>query len=205
MSSALGEQLDSVTVPAQQGGSGFVKKGQTLRIVDIEGQQIADFVAIKENEPTEFLDCLYTNWQLGRYLWNEGDCVYTNHMNALWTITDDKIGNHYTGGGFCSRDACKLYLNDDGPGCRDTIQAEFEKHGLDPNLLQSVSCFNVFMVVNYTADGDWTIGAPLTKAGDYIDIRAEMDLMWAVSVCAWPEVANGPEPTPMRFETYAAA
>ena len=206
MASTFGPLLDSTTVAAHTGGNGTVKKGQTLRIVDVEGQQVADFVTVKHGDPSEFFDCVYTNWNLGRYKWREGDSLVSNHMNPLWTITDDKTANHYTGGGFCSRDARMLYLdNDQQPGCRDVVKSEFEKNGYDPNLLQSVSCFNIFMTVNYTASGEWELALPITKPGDYIDLRAEMDVDWMVSVCAWPEVVNGDKPTPLRFELYDAA
>lgn len=195
--------VDRITIPAHTGGTGHIKKGQTLRIIDVEGEQVADFVSVTAGNPHEYLDCVYTSWHHGRYKWHEGDSIRTNLMNDMWTITSDKTANHYTGGGFCSNAARKLYLDGDNkPGCRDVIQAEFEKNGFDPNLLQSVSCFNIFMTVNYTPEGDWVIDRPVTRAGDYIDLRAEMDLTWMVSVCAWPEVVNGDKPTPLCFETY---
>jgi uncharacterized protein YcgI (DUF1989 family) len=205
MASKPGSLIESITIQAHNGGSGHLKKGQTLRIVDVKGQQVADFVSIKQNDPHEYLDCVYTSWNSGRYMWREGDAIRTNNMNEMWTITDDKTANHYTGGGFCSNVARKMYYQNDEPGCRDVLQEEFRKNGFDPNLLQSVSCFNIFMTVNYTSEGDWKIDEPITKAGDYIDLRAEMDLTWMVSVCAWPEVVNGNKPTPLRLESYDSA
>ena len=204
MASTLGSLVEARTIEAHTGGSGIVRKAQTLRIIDIEGQQVADFVSIKLGDPTEFLDCVYTSWGNGRYKWREGDVISTNLMHPMWTISDDQTANHYTGGGFCSSAARQLYLDDDARGCRDVIQDEYRAQGLDPNLLQSVSCFNIFMTVDYTPDAAWVIGPPITKTGDYIDLRAEMDVMWMVSVCAWPEVVNGSELTPLRFETYDA-
>jgi uncharacterized protein YcgI (DUF1989 family) len=205
MTSKLGRLVESTTIQPHRGGSGDVMKGQTLRIIDVEGQQVADFVTIRQDDPTEFLDCVYTSWDLGRYKWKEGDVIRTNLMNPMWTIVSDKTANHYTGGGFCSRAARRLYLNNDERGCRDVIQDVYRDHGYDPNLLQSVSCFNIFMTVTYAPTGEWTIGPPITKPGDYIDLRAEMDVTWMVSVCAWPEVVNGPKPTPLRFEVYDPA
>ena len=197
--------VDAVTIPPHTGGSGHLARGQTLRIIDVEGQQVADFVSVKRGDPLEYLDCVYTSWHLGRYQWREGDIIRTNNMNPMWTITDDRTANHYTGGGFCSNVARRLYYNNDEPGCRDVLQQEFRRNGFDPNLLQSVSCFNIFMTVLYTPAGEWKIDRPITKAGDRIDLRAEMDLTWLVSVCAWPEVVNGDRPTPLRFETYDPA
>ncbi len=202
MSTDLGKPLESKIIQPNHGGSGEIKQGQTLRIIDVEGQQVADFVTIKSGDPTEFLDCVYTNWSVGRYKWREGDVLCSNHLNPMWTITDDKTGNHYTGGGFCSNDARRLYLDNDEKGCRDTVKEVYRELGFDPNLVQSVSCFNVFMTVNYTPEGEWNLGEPITRAGDYIDLRAEMDITWIVSVCAWPEIVNGDKPTPLRFELY---
>ena len=58
------------------------------------------------------------------------------------------------------------------------------------------------MNFEYGVDGSWKIHEPVSKPGEHIDLRAEMDLEWAVSVCAWPEMVNGPTLTPLRFELY---
>jgi len=201
MASPLGSLLNSATVQPHTYATGTVRKGQTLRIVDVEGEQVADFISIKLDDPTEYLDCAYTNMLNNRWRWREGSIIFTNHMNPLWTITDDKIGVHYTGGGFCSRDARSLILKDHQKGCREILEDALADHGIEAHYLQSVSCFNVFMNLDYLPDGSWVTKDPLTKAGDYIELRAEMDLLWAVSVCIWPFV-NGAKPTPLRFETY---
>ena len=202
MSNTPGELIETTTFQPHHGGHGHINKGQILRIIDVEGQQVADFVAVKTGDPAEFQDCVYTSWHHGRYQWREGDTIRSNLMNDMWTITSDKTANHYTGGGFCSKAARRLYLNSDENGCRDTIQEEYRKLGFDPNYLQSVACFNIFMTVIYSQDGNWIIDRPVTKAGDYVELRAEMDLTWMVSVCAWPEVVNGEKPTSLRIETY---
>lgn len=199
-----GNLLSSKTIQPHHHGSGILKKGQTLRIVDVEGQQVADFVSLRLNAPGEYLDCVYTNWLLNRWRWHKGDTIVTNLMNPMWTITDDTVDDHYTGGGFCSQVARKKFGIDNEKGCRDTLEDALAANGLSKANLQSVSCFNVFMNVGYEPDGAWVIREPKSKAGDFIDLRAEMDLLWLVSVCYWPEVVNGKSPTPLRFETYGA-
>jgi len=67
---------------------------------------------------------------------------------------------------------------------------------------------HLFMNVFYRPDGTWGIGRPKSKAGDHVDLRAEMDLFWACSVCSEPPVlnpVNGDRPTPLRFESYEPA
>jgi hypothetical protein len=63
----------------------------------------------------------------GRWRWHEGGAIFTNHMNRMWLITDDKTGVHFTGGGFCSNDVRKLFLdpNDTKKGCRDCLEDTF--------------------------------------------------------------------------------
>jgi uncharacterized protein YcgI (DUF1989 family) len=196
--------LNTQTIQPHRYGFGTLRKGQTLRICDVEGQQVADFVSLRLNEPTEYLDCVYTNWLLGRWRWNKGDVIYTNLMNAMWTITADTVCDHYTGGGFCSRVARKRFGIDDEKGCRDTLEDALEANGISKLHLQSVSCLNVFMNVGYDGNGSWVIREPKSKAGDFIALRAEMDLLWLVSVCYWPEVVNGKKPTPLRFDVFEA-
>ena len=202
MTSQIGKMIHTHTAPAHTYAIGRLKKGQVLRIVDVDGQQVVDFVTLKLDDPTEYLDCVYTNWMLGRYKWHKGDAIYSNHLNPLWTIIDDTVDDHYTGGGFCSRDARIKFQVDDQKGCRDTLEDAFSANGISPQHLRSVSCFNIFMNVAYTPDGRWEIGVPKSKAGDYIDLRAEMDVFWASSVCFWPAVVNGAKPSPLRFESY---
>lgn len=184
--------------------SGTVKRGQFLRITDLKGGQVGDFVALKSGDSTEYLDCLYTNMANGRWRWNEGATIFTNHFNRMWLIVDDKTGVHFTGGGFCSNDARRLFLDpeDSTPGCRDCLEATLAQNGIDPRFLQSTSCFNVFMNVDYRPDGYWPALPPVTKPGDYIELRAEMDIFWALSCCIWPSANSGP-PSPLQVETLS--
>jgi uncharacterized protein YcgI (DUF1989 family) len=129
-------------------------------------------------------------------------------MNPLWTIVDDKTSNHYTGGGYCSREALERFYDKDAPGCRDTtgcrdtLQDQYRELNIDPDLLQGTSTLGVFMSVEYAPSGEWAVSEPITKAGDCLALRAETDVRWVVSVCGWPDVINGDKPTPLRFELY---
>ena len=167
MNSQLGSLESSTTVQPGTYGVNTIKKGQTLRIVDIEGGQVADFISMKLNDPTEYLDCAYTNMVNNRWRWLEGSRIYSNHLNPLWTITDDKTGIHFTGGGFCSNDARRVFLNpnDETKGCRDCLEDALSEHEIEPHFLQSVSCFNVFMNLEYLSDGSWQTQKPVTVNG----------------------------------------
>ena len=191
----------SVVVPPGTCQSGTIRDGQYLRIVDVEGGQVGDFVAIKLDDPTEYLDCTYTNWANLGWRWKPGATIFTNHMKRMWVIREDRTRIHFTGGGFCSNDARRLFFDpkDETKGCRDCLEETFAENGIPPHHLQSTSCFNVFMNVEYSPDGSWLTRPPVTKAGDYIELKAKMDIFWALSTCIFAPVNSG-KPSPLRVE-----
>ncbi len=203
MSSKLGSILEERVLDPGTSDSGVIKHGQTLRIIDIEGQQVADFIAWRIDDPSEYQDVVYSNFANGSWKIGSGGVLVSNHMSKFWTITEDDCEEHYMGGGFCSSDLYTYEGNPPHDGCRDRLQKELAKYDLTPLHLREVSCFNIFMHVAYDSDGTWEIRRPISKAGDHIDLRAEMDLHWAVSICDDPW-SNGDGPTPMRFEFYDA-
>ena len=203
MSSQLGKLLDECVLQPDTTDSATIKAGQTLRIIDIEGQQVADFVAWKQGDLDEYQHVVYTNFAHQKWKIGANDKLYSNHMNAMWSITEDDCENHYMGGAFCSWDLYTFLGDKPQHGCRDRLLEEIKQHDMIPQHLREISCFNIFMNVAYDSDGTWEIRTPTTKAGDHIDLKAEMDMLWAVSVCNDPW-SNGEKPTPMRFELYDA-
>ena len=201
MGSKLGNLIDERTLQPDTTYSAIIKKGQTLRIIDLEGRQVADFVAWRLGDPDEYQHVIYTNFAHQKWKIGVGDRLYSNHMNPMWQITEDDCENHYMGGGFCSWDLYTFVGEQPKPGCRDRLLDEIKKHDMIPQHLREASCFNIFMNVAYDPDGKWEIRDPTTAAGDHIDLRAEMDMLWAVSICndVW---SNGGKPTPMHFEFY---
>lgn len=197
--------LSSVTIPPGTASTGEVAKGHTLRIVDVEGGQIGDFVALRRDDPTEHLDCTYTNWANLGWRWQQGATIFTSHMSRMWVISDDPTGIHFTGGGFCSNDARKLFIDpdDETKGCRDCLEDALDERNIERHCLRAASCFNLFMNIEYLPNGSWDSKPPISKPGDYIELRAEMDILWALSVCVIPFQINKSNPTPLRVETYA--
>lgn len=199
--------LNSVTIQPGTALTGEIAKGQKLRLVDVEGGQIGDFVALKLDDPTEHLDCTYTNWANLGWRWKEGATIFTNHMNRMWVIAKDPTGIHFTGGGFCSNDARRLLIDpdDETKGCRDCLEEAFEERSIKRHCLRAASCFNIFMNIDYLPDGSWDSKPPVSKAGDYIELRAEMDILWALSVCVIPFEINKSNPTALRVDTFSSS
>lgn len=164
-----------------------LRAGQVLRIVDVEGQQVADFICFALADLGERLSIVNTI-SLNRHVYPRvGTALWSDRAQAMMTIIADTCGVHDLLAGACSR-----FMNErrygvkDTLNCRDNLAAAVKPWGLAP---QDVPFnLNVFMNCPIGPDGCWSIQAPRSKAGDYIDLRAEMDVLVAFSNC--PQIHN---------------
>jgi uncharacterized protein YcgI (DUF1989 family) len=190
----------SVTLQPGQGANGSLEAGQRLRIVDVGGQQVFDIAFFLREDPTEHCDLIYSLFAVERWYLTVGDIVYSKHMRPLLTVTADTCRVHDWIGGYCSRDLNR-FLGDDRPGCREVLEAEMQKIGLDARHLVPSSCLNPFMNLPHKADGTWPTLLPVSKAGDYLELHAEVPVVWVGSVCAMPPPVNGLPLSPIRLDT----
>ncbi len=101
----------------------------------------------------------------------------------MLTTIEDTVRNHWGSmGGRCSRRWYETLSGDtDVPNCQDNLTKALEPFGVDGDDI--VDVFNVFMNVDLTVDGAFKVTTPTTVAGDHIDLRAEMNILAAVSAC----------------------
>jgi len=164
-----------------------IRKGQVLRIVDIEGQQVADLVTINAHNLAERLSVMNTINLNKQVFPRVGYVLYSDEASAMMTIIADTCGVHDMLAGACSR-----YTNErrygvkDSKNCRDNLVAALEPWGI--GWKEVPFNMNVFMNCPIGPDGNWSIQAPRSKAGDYIDLRAEIDVLVAFSNC--PQIYN---------------
>ena len=129
--------------------------------------------------------------------------LYSNLANPLFSIAEDSCGFHDTIGGCCSRESNRVrYGVADTPNCRDNFLRGLEPHGLGRRDI--VANINFFMYVPVGTDGAMGIADGRSKPGDYVDLRAEMDVLAVLSNC--PQMnnpANGFNPTPIRVMIWA--
>jgi uncharacterized protein len=164
-----------------------IRKGQVLRIIDTMGQQVADLVTLNAHNPAEKLSVMNTISLNKQVFPRVGYILYSDEANAMMTVIADTCGVHDMLAGACSR-----YTNErrygvkDTKNCRDNLAAALKPWGV---AWKDVPFnMNVFMNCPIGSDGNWSIQAPKSKAGDYIDFRAEMDVIAAFSNC--PQVHN---------------
>lgn len=190
-------------VPAGKYWSHVIKAGQTMRIVDLEGNQAADtmFYAIPDTDERYSAQATI-NRQNNVYL-TTGTQLISNLGNVLLTITDDTCGRHDTIGGACSAESNtvryaleKIYMHN----CRDSFMAALRAYNIDLGKKDLDSNINFFMNVPVSPDGESTFEDGLSAPGKYVQLRAERDVLCIISNC--PQLnnpCNAYNPTPIEL------
>ena len=179
-----------------------VRKGEVFRIVDVEGRQVADFLCFNLHRLEEKLSPHNTLLLNNQVFPGVGYTLYSDEAGAMMTMTADTNGTHDIIAGACSRFTNQFRYGVEGtPNCRDNFAAALEPWGI--SWKQIPYNINVFMNCPIQPDGTFTIELPSSKAGDYVDFTAEMDVLAAMSNCPQERnKCNAFNPTPMRAIHY---
>ena len=194
-------------IAAESPWSGLVKKGQTIRIVDSEGQQAVDTLFYRADDFAERYSAQDTLRTQGAAYVGVGTRLISNEGNVMLTVTADTCGRHDTMAGACSCESNTVRFGHDTKflhGCRDNFVLVVTKHGMGKRDI--VPNINFFMNVPIQPSGQMTIVDGLSKPGDYVEMVAEMDVLCVISNC--PQVnnpCNGFNPTPIQVLIWDAA
>jgi urea carboxylase-associated protein 1 len=192
-------------VAARAPWSHVVKAGQTLRIVDLEGNQAVDFLIYSLADDAERYSAQDTIAAQGNIFLRTGSVLRSNEGAPMMTITGSAVAYHDTIGGACSCESNTLrygFHTKAQHACVDNFLLANADYGRDKRDL--VSNINWFMNVPVEADGALGIVDGISAPGLYVDLRAEMDVVVIVSNC--PQInnpCNGFNPTPVRMVVTA--
>jgi urea carboxylase-associated protein 1 len=198
-----GVVAEDLVVPAGGSWSRIIKKGQVLRIIDLKGKQAVDFLCYNADDHEDryaAADTMKIN-DTGIFL-SLGTVLYSVGLTPLFTIVRDTCGRHDTIGGCCSA-ALNTFRYRVGyqANCRDNFLTELRKYGMGPRDL--AANVNFFMYVPVGDNGEMDMGPGFSKAGDFVDLRAETEVLAVISNC--PQInnpVNDFNPTPIRVVTY---
>ena len=193
-------------IPARTPWSYVVRKGQTLSIIDLEGQQAVDTLFYAAHDFSERYDAQATIAAQGSAYIGNGTRILSNRGRLMATMIEDSVGDHDTSAGACSCEANTVrfghrtrYMH----ACRENFIVELAKHGMTKRDI--VSNINFFMNVPILPDGELAIVDGASKPGDRVVLKAEMDILCVISNC--PQVnnpCNGFKPTPVRVTIWDA-
>jgi uncharacterized protein YcgI (DUF1989 family) len=185
---------------APQTGTAFeLRAGQQLRVIDVEGEQVADFIAFNAADKTEWLSSGRSIDYANRIYLTKGDVLYSNRSRPMLTIVEDDVGRHDFLLTPCSPETFQIiYKNTQPhPSCFANLAEHLAPFGIAPDSIPTT--FNIFMNVEIDAAGALKILPPLSKAGDSILLRAEINLIAGLTACS-AEMSNNYRFKPIGYE-----
>jgi urea carboxylase-associated protein 1 len=173
--------------------------GDHLRIIDLEGQQAVDFLVYDAANVENRYNAANTI-KINRSIYvGTGGRLISDLGDVLMTVSEDTVGHHDTLGGCCSTEVNALRYGIKGTAsCRNNFIAALAEHGLGSRDI--VANLNFFMNVPVRPDGSTEIVEGLSEPGDFVDLRAERNVLVVISNC--PQLYNpcsGWDPTPIRL------
>lgn len=181
--------ISRIIIPPQQGKAFLAYRDQFIKIIDVEGKQVADFMAINWDDHGEIFSAAVTLDVNGSIHLKPGDFLYSNKYNKLLEIIDDKVGKHDLLHPSCSQRMYEIQYKsgETHPSCHENLESGFLEFNVRYNTLNTP--FNIFMNSSVQDNGVITIQPPISKSGDYIVLRSCLDVVVSVAACSVKESA----------------
>jgi uncharacterized protein YcgI (DUF1989 family) len=188
-------------VPARKGKAVRLSSGQSIKIVNPHGHQVCDTWAFSADDPHEFMSMEHTRPTLQTIFPTKGHFLYSNRRRPiLYFAEDTSPGIHDTIIAACDDYRYGLLgCTDYHDNCTDNLIAAMR--AIHAPLPEVPSPLNLWMNIPVKADGGIEWGEPRSKAGDYVVLRAEMDVVVAMSACPQDILPiNGGKPVEVLYE-----
>ena len=160
-----------------------IDEGKSLRVVSVEGQQVGDFVAFNKANLAERFSSGRTRSENGKVKISVGDRLFSNLCNVMFEITQDTCGVHDLLYPPCNRWVLQnRYKIPPHDGCEENLEK-----ALSPWKITKFDIpdpFNIFENSTIDVTGKLKIQAPVSTAGDYVELKAEMNCLVGISSCA---------------------
>ena len=189
-----------IKIISPQTGTDFtIKEGQFLKIHCPTGEQVADLVAYRLNDTSEFISNGKTlDYEESIYL-TTGNKIYSNKSTVMLEIVEDTCGKHdFLLAPCCTQTFKKIYgFTDKHPSCRENLHIHLRKYGISEASIPTA--FNVFMNVEVNNEGKIKVLPPIARPGDYIVFKAGMDMIIGLTACS-AEQSNNYSFKPITYE-----
>lgn len=172
-------------IPPQSGAAFLLKKNQRLTVIDIEGEQVSDFICYNLHDKLEYLSSGRTIDYAETIYLTKGHKFYSNRSNVMFTMIEDTVGKHDFLLTPCSAEMFRIIYGHAEPhrGCFGNLREALQEYGILPDNIPT--CFNIFM--NVPVDGTTgkvSVLPPISKAGDHVILEANMDLIVGMTSCS---------------------
>ncbi|HJT79590.1 MAG TPA: urea carboxylase-associated family protein [Chthoniobacterales bacterium] len=186
-----------------QTGTAFrIGRSQLLKVIDLEGEQVADLVSFNAADPEEWLSSGRSIDYANSIYLTKGNILYSNRSRPMWTILADDVGRHDFLLTPCSPETFQIIYDHKAshPSCFQNLADNLAAFSIRPDMIPTT--FNIFMNVEIAADGKLSILPPRSRAGDAILLRAEMDQIVGLTACS-AEMSNNYRFKPIGYEILA--
>ena len=202
----LEEAVYDVTVYAGEGKMLPLRKGQVLRLIDVEGNQSGDVQIYNAHDTAERYSAPNTITAQRNTMIEVGTVIRSNDDNPMLTVIADTCGEHDTLGSGCSAEGNVVRYTDKTRymhSCRDTFVRTLEDFGMSKR--DQVCNLNFFTKVILDDKGRLEFADGISGPGKYIEMRADMDVLFLLSDCAQlNNPCNEYNPTPIRMVVFDA-
>jgi len=172
-------------IPPRNSVSFKLKKNQRLKVVDLQGEQVSDFICFNQHDTSEYLSSGRTIDYAETIFLTKGHPFYSNRSNIMFEIIEDMVGRHDFLLTPCSSDTFRIIYGHTHPhrGCLGNLAESLKEYGITAD--QIPICFNIFMHVMVNGEtGKISVLPPKSKAGDHIILEARMDLIVGMTACS---------------------
>ena len=178
-------------IPPQSGVAFKIRRGQVLRITDPEGEQVADLFAFNEHDHACALSSGRSIDYASKIYLTTGDILYSNDSRRMFTIGEDRVGRHDFLLTPCSQEMFEILYHHQGhhPSCFENLYSSLAAFGIRPEQIGTT--FNVFMNVAVDGEGAVSVQTPRSRPGDHVELRADMDMVCALTSCSAEKSNNG--------------
>lgn len=195
--------IHAQVIPAGEPWLHRLDRGQTLRIVDLDGNQAVDTLFYSVEDPAERYSAVDTIRAQGNLYLRAGSRLLSTEGRLMLSITADTCGRHDTLGGACAAESNQVRYALDRKhmhSCRDNflLAIAHSRAGLGKRDL--TSNINFFMNVPVTPEGGLSFEDGISGPGRYVEMEAAMDVWVLVSNC--PQLnnpCNAYNPTPVQM------
>jgi uncharacterized protein YcgI (DUF1989 family) len=191
--------MNPTLIPPRSGTAFRLAAGEVLIVIDPQGGQVADLLAFNAEDVGEALSSGRTLDYQSTIRLTTGDRLWSNRSRVMLQIVEDTVGMHDFLLTPCSSDTFRICYSDHDPhpGCFGNLSAALAPYGITPDDIPNA--FNCFMNVPVDgATGRIEVLPPLSKSGDYIAFRAEMDLIIGLTACSARD-SNGGSFKPIAY------
>ena len=189
-----------VQIIEKQSGAAFkLRKGQKLKVINPQGEQVSDMVLFNAEDTREKISSGKTLDFEESILITEGNYLWSNRSNKMMKILEDTNGRNDFLLAPCSPETFKIMYNnpDYHPSCFENLYTNLAPFGIEPDDVPTA--FNIFMNVQFDKQGKLSVDPPLSKAGDFVLFEAQMDLIVGLTACSAEDSNNGSF-KPIHFE-----